>query len=557
MIIMCEELKESNYKCYIKLSGIKLPKMDFGLFAKSDPYFQVIRKSGGGEVKVYQSETISKSLNPRWKAVTLRLADMCNGDENRPIIFRVYDQDKVGKDDLIGEFEAKIAEIKQGMQFHLRRPKKKKEKSYGQIELTEFKIFREAQFLDYVTGGMSVNVMFAIDYTGSNRNPTDPYSLHYRFGSRPSPYADAIMRITQILAPYDKDQSIPVYGFGARLKSTNRVSHCFPINFNSNDPNVHGLEGILNAYNNSFNHLLLSGPTYFSEVLQLAAAIAGSHAFTNNSQSYSVLVILTDGVIDDMRQAIQSIVNMASLPISIVIVGVGDADFEAMNRLDGDDGMLKSSNGQTAQRDIVQFVPLRKFSSNPYGLTDEVLAEIPTQMIQFAKRKKVSPMERKTRQWEDVDAIEAEIDDHQTQFVSQQKVGYNTTELKQYQKPLSSQNTVPIVTPNVYNRASPSAYHAAGPPQLHQSPSPWFAQAAAISQPLASTFQSGYQYQPQPQYQQQQQQQQWNEGPSHQVIAQMQQVHISQPYQQSGPVPQHNADGSPPPGYFQPSPPPG
>ena len=43
----------------------------------------------------------------------------------------------------------------------------------------------------------------------------------------------------------------------------------------------------------------------------------------------------------------------SSLPLSIIIVGIGDADFEAMDVLDGDDVRL-SSRGRYAERDIVQ-----------------------------------------------------------------------------------------------------------------------------------------------------------------------------------------------------------
>jgi hypothetical protein len=54
-----------------------------------------------------------------------------------------------------------------------------------------------------------------------------------------------------------------------------------------------------------------------------------------------------DGTIDE-------IVKASSLPLSIVIVGVGSADFQNMETLDADDAPLRSSNGQYAKRDIVQ-----------------------------------------------------------------------------------------------------------------------------------------------------------------------------------------------------------
>ena len=51
--------------------------------------------------------------------------------------------------------------------------------------------------------------------------------------------------------------------------------------------------------------------------------------------------------------------------------GVGNADFDAMDELDGDGKLLKSPiNGQRATRDIVQFVPFRKFLGLSSGPSD-------------------------------------------------------------------------------------------------------------------------------------------------------------------------------------------
>ena len=56
-----------------------------------------------------------------------------------------------------------------------------------------------------------------------------------------------------------------------------------------------------------------------------------------------------------------AVVAASKLPMSLIIVGVGNADFTDMNALDGDDGVLKSASGEPAKRDIVQFVPFRDF----------------------------------------------------------------------------------------------------------------------------------------------------------------------------------------------------
>ncbi len=54
-----------------------------------------------------------------------------------------------------------------------------------------------------------------------------------------------------------------------------------------------------------------------------------------------------------MDQTILQVVRASSLPMSIIIVGVGNADFSSMETLDGDNKRL-TINGQTAARDIVQ-----------------------------------------------------------------------------------------------------------------------------------------------------------------------------------------------------------
>ena len=83
-----------------------------------------------------------------------------------------------------------------------------------------------------------------------------------------------------------------------------------------------------------------------------------------------------------MNQTIDKIIQAASLPLSIIIVGVGNADFSNMNRLDGDNG-LYGSNGMRAQRDIVQFVPFREVGLNGDVLAKELLAELPSQVVQY------------------------------------------------------------------------------------------------------------------------------------------------------------------------------
>lgn len=50
---------------------------------------------------------------------------------------------------------------------------------------------------------------------------------------------------------------------------------------------------------------------------------------------YLILLIITDGAIHDMEETIRLLVNASGLPLSVLIVGVGNADFSNMEVGDG------------------------------------------------------------------------------------------------------------------------------------------------------------------------------------------------------------------------------
>ena len=54
------------------------------------------------------------------------------------------------------------------------------------------------------------------------------------------------------------------------------VSHCFAVNGDIFNPEVDGIEGVIDAYKHACKNLKLYGPTYFSEVLKMVVDMAAS-----------------------------------------------------------------------------------------------------------------------------------------------------------------------------------------------------------------------------------------------------------------------------------------
>jgi hypothetical protein len=113
------------------------------------------------------------------------------------------------------------------------------------------------------------------------------------------------------------------------------------------------------------------------------------------------LLILTDGIISDMEPTIDEIVRASALPISIIIVGVGNENFDNMKvylisqpcrRLDADKNPLYSRrHRKKMERDIVQFVPFKEFRSNGLQLAKQTLEEIPDQLLSYMNCKGIVP----------------------------------------------------------------------------------------------------------------------------------------------------------------------
>lgn len=243
------------------------------------------------------------------------------------------------------------------------------------------------RFVDYIAGGTEINLVVAVDYTGSNGDPRKPGTLHYihRDGQL-NDYEKALTAVGAIVARYDSDQMFPVLGFGAKYNGV--IQHCFQV---GRAPELTGISGMLEGYRGVFSTgLTMSGPTVFAEVINYAAAQARAKQDANaavGEQSYTILLILTDGAVTDVEQTKTAIRNASTAPLSIVIVGIGSADFSTMQFLDD---FQQQEGGRT--RDIVQFVEFSRHKHDRAALTRETLDEIPDQLVDYFYGNNIMPL---------------------------------------------------------------------------------------------------------------------------------------------------------------------
>ena len=484
---------------HLQIRGIKLKNVD-GFFSKSDPFFVLqsreLNDVGGRQWQpVHRSETIKNDLNPTWKDFSISMEKLCGGDKNHALQIEVYDWEKNGKHQDMGNISTSVNGLLNSVAMGLPQdPKKvplthaikllKNGKSYGNILVTkayisgenlfatqpktvgeimnpgqantqyspgspapkkfikingiskinpEWKAWKAAQtpppasaaasappppnnqqplpppmsppsltpmaaptatatsvkpsFVDYISGGTEISLAVAIDFTGSNGDPRKPGTLHYihRDGQL-NDYEKALTAVGSIVARYDSDQLFPVLGFGAKYNGI--INHCFQV---GNAKELKGVQGMLEGYRSVFRTgLTMSGPTVFADVIKYAASQAQAQQNTNRrigKQAYTILLILTDGAVTDVEQTKRAIREASAAPLSIVIVGIGNADFSTMQFLDD---FQQAEGGQT--RDIVQFVEFSRHSHNKQTLTRETLDEIPDQLVGYFYGQGIMPL---------------------------------------------------------------------------------------------------------------------------------------------------------------------
>lgn len=351
-------------------------------------------------IEVYRTEYIENNINPSFDAFLIDRKELCKGNEATNLKIQIwskgYEDDEDQPDRLIGtgyfsvqsNFGAKrnidVFDV-QGIQA-------------GTIITETFERRDMFSMIQHIKNGLTLNLVASIDFTSSNGHPSKNTSLHFiNTNGKNNQYQESLYQIFSVIEPYDCDKQIPVYGFGASGPDLgySNASHLFQLSGKESSPNVTGTSGVMELYLKSLPKIRQSGPTYFAPTINSAVQLARGPS-EENEYTYTVVLILTDGTVCDIEETYRAIESAAKLPISIIIVGVGEEDFTQMNILDGnyvneecdedmDEQMKDPKNPINFKpvRDIVQFVSFKEFKEDPVKLSKTVLEQLPTQISEY------------------------------------------------------------------------------------------------------------------------------------------------------------------------------
>jgi len=67
------------------------------------------------------------------------------------------------------------------------------------------------------------------------------------------------------------------------------------------NPECDGLDGVLETYRKALNNVDLYGPTHFNQIIKLVNDMMEAAKVSQANQKYQILLIMTDGIINDMK----------------------------------------------------------------------------------------------------------------------------------------------------------------------------------------------------------------------------------------------------------------
>jgi hypothetical protein len=224
--------------------------------------------------------------------------------------------------------ESKVESFKKAEVQQVKHEEKKELKKLEQVKLEQKvkekmdvkykqnKNYSDAHKHLFDSGVRNVNLIFALDVTGSSQELHNPTNQN-------NPYKDVIQIMTDTFEPFDDKNNILAIAFGYGVYyvhgGENKKRDMAPItNINPSGGLTNGFDDVMIQYNKFIPHVSFGGDSCFRSSIESAIAKCISE-----DNSYNILIIVSDGGISQQTTS-EALARASKYPISIIAIIVGD-----------------------------------------------------------------------------------------------------------------------------------------------------------------------------------------------------------------------------------------
>jgi len=231
--------------------------------------------------------------------------------------------------------------------------------------------------------------MIGIDCSLANEERGADKSLHYTTSQWLNDYQAGVQKLGMIAENFARGRNSSMWGLGAWINGKTQDLHLM------DDKLISGKE-LLDSYG---RHIANNEHFRQGQAMRLKPFIEEATYLTirncRTRQCYTILTVFTAGDIIDLLETIDLLCRAAEdAPISLVIIGVGNRDFSAIEKLCRNDykSTLRDARGIPIARDIITFVSFKMYG----GSTNEVIAQalkvIPEQVVTYFTTNGIKPL---------------------------------------------------------------------------------------------------------------------------------------------------------------------
>ena len=231
---------------------------------------------------------------------------------------------------------------------------------------------------DYLKAGITLEGYIGIDFTKGTEHISN---------SESNQYLQAIAGFRETLFDFIRD--FEVYGYGAELIDSNENNKDY---FNLNLKNNTALRGYTNiesAYKECLNKIKFNEDNVLSPLIQNIRKVIYSKY---KADSYSILFLLINSPPknNDFQNTIDALIEITYLPLSVVIIGIGNSEFDDIKKLFAHKNKI-SSKGMEKLRNNSHFITMKDCNFNNDILKNKCLKDIPKQIVQYYSINQTTP----------------------------------------------------------------------------------------------------------------------------------------------------------------------
>lgn len=373
-------LSDMNYTFSLSMENI----YDVSKFTYSHPYFKLFRpsqefiaNSKPESVKrwiiCYQSENHKEKLTTPFIPVDINKSELCRQNEGGWVKIEIWDYGTKTSSKFIGSAYFTISLVKSG-QTKLDLKETSGEK-FCNVQVSKLNTRRVNKLGHYLEQGLNTTLTVAVDFTASNGPVKSIISLHHvpKSQTKRNEYEVAMQAIGNSFQHLQKTKGASALGFGAKIGG--RFEDYFTLS--SKGESLSSIDDLLQAYRAATTSVELFGPSNLAPMIKYLGHKIKSTT-SSNKWTYHVILVLTDGILDDVQLAKQAIADCKDLPMSIVIIGIGNEDFSGMKAINDLERKPRSS-----RRDICSFFRFRSFAAHPDRLALEIHRNLEEQIDDF------------------------------------------------------------------------------------------------------------------------------------------------------------------------------